>query len=173
MGGMGGPRQFGGGGGPGGPGGPASWAGTSGQYKTVLCSKWGQVGLSDNQESGFPKPALFMAYLQGLCTYGTKCMFAHGTNELRSSNGGGGGGGQPKVFVLFFVLSDFVLFLISKKTKIEMREGGYELGFKRMKRENKKREERREGEETKDKGSNGTQSQSHTFCTMTTIYDTR
>ena len=31
---------------------------------------------------------------QGLCTYGTKCMFAHGTNELRSANGGGG---TPKV----------------------------------------------------------------------------
>ena len=114
MGGMGGPRQFGGGGGPGGPGGPASWAGTSGQYKTVLCSKWGQVGLSDNQESGFPKPARFMAYLQGLCTYGTKCMFAHGTNELRSSNGGGGGG-QPKV--LFYLLSAFLLFSTLKKTK--------------------------------------------------------
>jgi len=72
-GGQGGPRPFGGGGGGPGPGGPAAWAGSSGQYKTVLCSKWGQ----------------------GLCTYGTKCMFAHGTNELRSSNGGGGG--QPKV----------------------------------------------------------------------------
>ena len=46
-----------------------------------------------------------MTYFQGLCTYGTKCMFAHGTNELRSSNGGGGG--QPKVFVLFYVLSAF------------------------------------------------------------------
>ena len=40
-----------------------------------------------------------LPHLQGLCTYGTKCMFAHGTNELRSSNGGGGG--QPKVFVVF------------------------------------------------------------------------
>jgi len=59
-----GPKQFG--------GGPSAWAGSSSQYKTVLCSKWGQ----------------------GLCTYGTKCMFAHGTNELRSANGGGG---TPKV----------------------------------------------------------------------------
>ena len=95
-------------------------------------------------------------------------MFAHGTNELRSSNGGGGG--QPKVFVLFYVLSAFVLFCILKKTKIEMREGDHELGFERMKRENKKREERKEGEETKrgrgekDKGSNGTQPQSLNFC---------
>ena len=94
-----------------------------------------------------------MTYLQGLCTYGTKCMFAHGTNELRSSNGGGGG--QPKVFVLFYVLSAFVLFWILKKTKIEMREGDHELGFERMKRENKKerrekggrRDEEREGRE--------------------------
>ena len=36
-------RQFGGGGAP---GGPPSWAGSSGQYKTVLCSKWGQVRTS-------------------------------------------------------------------------------------------------------------------------------
>ena len=59
-----------------------------------------------------------------------------------------------------------------KQTKIEMREGDHELGFKRMKRENKKREERRKGEETKrgrrekDKGSNGTQPQSHDFLPM-------
>ena len=49
---MGGPRQFGGGGGP---GGPANWAGTSGQYKTVLCSKWGQVGFPDKKCQVFSK----------------------------------------------------------------------------------------------------------------------
>ena len=43
----------------------------------------------------------------------------------------------------------FLLFWTLKQTKIEMREGDHELGFKRMKRENKKREgrekRRREG----------------------------
>ena len=51
---------------------------------------------------------------QGLCTYGTKCMFAHGTNELRSSNGGGGGG-QPKV------CSSVLLWTILEKEKNEVK----------------------------------------------------
>ena len=75
-----GPKQFG--------GGPSAWAGSSSQYKTVLCSKWGQVCLNRTF-------SILKIHPQGLCTYGTKCMFAHGTNELRSANGGGGGG--PKV----------------------------------------------------------------------------
>ena len=43
-------------------------------------------------------------------------MFAHGTNELRSSNGGGGGG-QPKVCL------SVLLWTILEKAKSEVTEG--------------------------------------------------
>ena len=57
-------------------------------------------------------------------------MFAHGTNELRSSNGGGGG--QPKVFS-----SCVCPFLsIEEDKEIDARRGG-ECGVKREKREGK------------------------------------
>ena len=46
-------------------------------------------------------------------------MFAHGTNELRSSNGGGGG--QPKVAL--FVCLSVLLWTILEKAKREVTEG--------------------------------------------------
>ena len=46
-------------------------------------------------------------------------MFAHGTNELRSSNGGGGG--QPKVAL--FVCLSVLLWTILEKEKRDVTEG--------------------------------------------------